>query len=163
MKHLIVNASPLILLGKIGRLELLHSLADKISVPNEVAKELTAGPESDPAREWLLARNVDEEKLLPAELDSRVMAWGLGPGETAVISAAIEKPESIAALDDRAARKCAAVFSLKVIGTPGLLLRAKTLGLIPAVAPEIEKLEAEGSFMDSNLKTAALSLACEDD
>jgi predicted nucleic acid-binding protein len=110
VKHLIVNASPLILLGKIGRLELLDALADRFSIPNEVVKELDAGPDSDPARQWLLTRTADREESVPSELDPRVMAWGLGSGETAVISMVIQKPKSIAVLDDRAARKCAAVF-----------------------------------------------------
>jgi len=39
----VLNASPVILLGKIGRLNLLESLAPKAVVPNAVFLEIQAG------------------------------------------------------------------------------------------------------------------------
>lgn len=161
MKHLVVNASPLILLGKIGRLALLETLADALTIPNQVAEELLAGPADDPARRWLKDREAIHGRGADPDLDPRVMAWGLGSGETAVISIVIRNPGMVAVLDDRAARKCASVFGIDVIGTAGLLLQAKTHGLIGAVMPELEKLEQEGSFLDPTLKKEILLLARE--
>ena len=40
----VVNASPLILLGKIGQIGLLSALAGRIAVPQAVAEEIGAGP-----------------------------------------------------------------------------------------------------------------------
>ena len=48
----VINASPLILLGKAGQLGCLPRLG-KIVVPGPVADEILAGTENDPARLWL--------------------------------------------------------------------------------------------------------------
>jgi hypothetical protein len=46
----VVNASPLIVFGKIGQLDLLTRLPKEIVVPQAVATEIVAGPENDAAR-----------------------------------------------------------------------------------------------------------------
>jgi len=46
----VVNASPLIVFGKIGQLDLLTQLPKEIVVPSAVATEIIAGPENDAAR-----------------------------------------------------------------------------------------------------------------
>ena len=49
----VVNASPIILLAKVGQVELLPKLAGELVVPAAVVAEIEAGPASDPARAWL--------------------------------------------------------------------------------------------------------------
>lgn len=77
----VVNASPLILLGKINQLPLLAKLAGQVVIPHEVVIEINAGPRDDPARRWL-----DKDgrsfaaKSMPFDL--RVVAWDLGTGRT---------------------------------------------------------------------------------
>ena len=46
----VVNASPLITLAKVGRLDLLTRGGRQLVVPTQVADEVLAGPERDPAR-----------------------------------------------------------------------------------------------------------------
>lgn len=46
----VLNASPLIVFGKIGQLELFARLAQEIVVPRGVSEEILAGPETDAAR-----------------------------------------------------------------------------------------------------------------
>lgn len=46
----VVNASPLITLAKVGRLDLLTRGRRQLVVPAQVADEVLAGPERDPAR-----------------------------------------------------------------------------------------------------------------
>ena len=161
MRLLVVNASPLILLGKIGRLEILPQLATELHVPGSVATEVRAGPESDPARKWLAKegeRYVANESI---NVDLRVLSWGLGAGESAVISDALSLRSSVALLDDRAARNCAKVFQIPCIGTAGVLLKAKRLGLVPLVGPELERLTSEGSFLHPKVRKEVLRLAGE--
>ena len=64
-------------------------------------------------------------------------------------------------LDDLAARNCAAVFQIPVIGTLGILLKAKVNGLIPRLKPEIELLLTVGSLLSPSLIQQALTLADE--
>lgn len=51
----IVNASPLILLGKLQRLDLLDLLASSVAVPESVIREVAAGTERDQANSCLAA------------------------------------------------------------------------------------------------------------
>jgi predicted nucleic acid-binding protein len=156
----VVNASPLILLGKVARLELLACLASRVVVPTEVAAEIEAGPVNDPARLWL-ASSGREFVAGMVPFDLRVVAWDLGSGETAVISRALGEPLAMAVLDDRAARDCARIFGVKVTGTLGVLLRAKRAGLIPAVGPEIKALLRSGATLHDSVIREALQLAEE--
>lgn len=49
----VTNASPLILLGKIGRIVWLESLSKELVIPDGVAVEVRAGIESDAAANWI--------------------------------------------------------------------------------------------------------------
>lgn len=95
----IVNASPVIYLSRTRYLDLLQLAAPEISIPQQVAEEIQArGPEDPAARAitetpWI--REVDVPKV-PAE----VLAWDLGPGESAVIAWALRHPGCLAVIDD---------------------------------------------------------------
>lgn len=64
-------------------------------------------------------------------------------------------------LDDRAARDCAAVFNLPVLGMAGVLVRAKRAGMIGAVHSEIERLRAAGAMIADQVVKDCLRLAGE--
>lgn len=156
----VVNASPLILLGKINQLQLLAKLAGKVVIPHEVAVEISAGPADDPARLWV--ESVGRAFTAgPVLFDLRVVAWDLGHGETAVISRALHEPDAVCLLDDRAARDCARLFGAQVKGTVGILLLAKRAGLVPAVRPTIETLLRSGALLHDSVIRDALQLAGE--
>ncbi len=48
----VFNASPLILLGKAGQLGWVLLLGEVV-IPQSVAAEILAGPDDDPARQWI--------------------------------------------------------------------------------------------------------------
>jgi hypothetical protein len=82
----VVNASPMIALGRVGHLDLLSGLSDDILLPLPVVEELLAGPEGDQARRAVEAgwgRRVPAETISP-----RVLEWSLGAGEGAVLTVA---------------------------------------------------------------------------
>ncbi len=54
-------------------------------------------------------------------------------------------------LDDLQARKCAKLLDIELIGSLGLLIRAKQVGLVKAVKPEINKLVDVGIRIDRRL------------
>lgn len=54
-------------------------------------------------------------------------------------------------LDDGEARACARSHELPLMGTLGVILRSRRLGMVPAARPLIEQLIAEGSFLDKAL------------
>lgn len=161
MSTWIFNASPLILLGKIGRLDLLPALGISLQIPQSVSKEILDGPDSDPAKVWLqqLAKALVVPDVSSIPID--ILAWDLGLGESAVISLALLTEDPVCVLDDRAARNCAQVYRLTITGTLGILLKAKAHGCIPKVTPELEKLLRVGSQLSPSVIEETISLAGE--
>jgi predicted nucleic acid-binding protein len=151
----VVNASPIIALAKVSRLHLLYDLCDELLVPEAVVAEICAGPPSDPAklaiqRGW--GTTVTANRVTPVLLE-----WGLGAGETAVLAMAMErKPAATAILDDAVARTCAKALEIKVIGTVGVVLRAKKKSIIASAAEVIESLQDAGLRLDYHTIRSAL-------
>ena len=78
------------------------------------------------------------------------------PGEGRVLNHCLAEAR-IPVLDDREARACALAHSLPLIGTLGIVLRAKKRGFIPAARPLVDELRAAGSFLDDELVAQALA------
>jgi predicted nucleic acid-binding protein len=58
-----------------------------------------------------------------------------------------------AVLDDLQARKCAKLLGVSLIGSVGLIIMAKRVGLIGEAKPEINKLKELGLRIDTDLLT----------
>ena len=78
-----------------------------------------------------------------------------------MIAYARSHPDYRVGLDDRKARELAAALELDVIGTIGILLRAKRAALIPAIRAFLDALQMEGFRMGDDLYQEALQLAGE--
>lgn len=144
----VLNASPLILLGKLGRLDLAEALAPKIIVPASVAEEITAGMIDSPARETIAwARPYIQPDIAVPE---SVLNWDIGAGESQVLAYCLATG-SRAVLDDGDARAAAKAHRVRVVGSLGIILRARKNGLIPAARPLIEQLVASGSYLAPDL------------
>jgi len=156
----VVDASPLIVLGKVGELHLLMELVDTLVVPLAVAREIERGPAGDPAVEWLLGEGRssirDTGGVAPI-----IAGWDLGTGESHALSWAAGNPGFEAVVDDRAARKCARVLGVPVRGTLGVLLLARREGRIERMAPLMEHIRQAGLFIDPETLLAVLRLADE--
>lgn len=149
----VINASPIILLAKIEHLHLLAQLPDDWVVPQAVIAEIEAGPADDPARLLLPTLSWPTVAVTP---NPQILAWDLGAGESAVLSHALTQPGWKAVLDDGAARRCAHTFSIPLIGTLGVILRARRAGLIPAAVPLLQLLLSHDFRMDDAVIRRAL-------
>jgi predicted nucleic acid-binding protein len=146
----VINASPLILLGKAGQLDWVAKLG-QVVVPQSVAHEICAGPTDDEASRWL-ALAVGKELIVPdATAPPSLAAWDLGAGETSVLAWAIEHRGYEAVLDDAAARRCALVYRIAVRGTLGLVALAKRRGFISQCRPVFARLLSSGLFINPDL------------
>jgi predicted nucleic acid-binding protein len=135
-------------------------LYGQIAIPEGVSAELDAGrmtgialPEVK-SLSWLSVSFVRERTLLQ-------MVSGLGTGEKQVLALALEKPGSLAILDDLMARRYAYFLGIRFTGTLGILLKAKEKGLLQAVAPVLVQLEALQFRLDPKTREAVLDLAKE--
>ena len=152
----VVNASPVILLLRVGQLDLLQRLGPRVVIPEAAVLEIQRKGPADPAVQalaqatWLTA--VD-----PGPIPARIGAFGLGLGESAVLAYALVNPGSGAIVDDQAARNAAAALGIPHQGTLGVVLFAKTQGIISAARPIVAQLRQHGMFLSDKVMNQALS------
>jgi predicted nucleic acid-binding protein len=82
-------------------------------------------------------------------------------GESSAIALALETPECTLILDDNKARKIAEQLGLSYTGTIGVIVKAKTLGIIPTIKPILEKIKQTDFRISLDLETQALKAANE--
>jgi predicted nucleic acid-binding protein len=106
-----------ILLAKVGLLDVLQHLGAPVVIPKPAALEIQRGSPSDPAVQALANANwlvtVD-----PGPIPQTVLAQNLGPGESAVIAYALANPGSGVLLDDQGARSVAAALGYSASRDP---------------------------------------------
>lgn len=156
----VVNASPLMFLVRVGLLDLLLELGEGVVVPAAVEAEVAAFGASDPVPVALKSTPwIEVAPALP--VPSNILAWDLGDGESAVLAWALAHPSTTAIIDDLAGRRCAVALGIPVVGTLGLVLRAKKSGRIVAARPIVVKLQLAGMYLADDIRDAALALVGE--
>jgi hypothetical protein len=70
-EHWVLNASPLIVLARVGLEGLPLSLAEQVVVPRQVVEEIQAGPTLDPARRAFAADRSSATAALVLRGDQR--------------------------------------------------------------------------------------------
>jgi predicted nucleic acid-binding protein len=155
IRRLAVNSSPLILLGRISRLDLLPALAERVVVPRAVLQELTVKQ----GQEWL-SRTVsshpgfDVVEDVPVPIDVR--KWNLGVGESSVVAFCLANAGYRAVLDDLRGRRCAQALGVPLFGTLGIIVDARRQGLVPLARPLVAAIRAAGYYIEDRLIEAAL-------
>lgn len=159
----ISNSSPLILFGRVERLDLLREVFTTIFIPTAVREEVLASGATRPGAEsvlraaWIMTLGVQTSDE-PGDPLTR-----LGHGEREAILLAQQRGGQLAVLlDDRAARRLARALGLQVYGSAGILIRAKERNLIDAVQPELDRLRAAGLYLSEGTYRAALTAAREE-
>lgn len=146
--RVICDTSPLILLAKIGRLELLFQLYGQVVVPVSVLDEIRGrSTEETTAIESLVENQALEIQRGSPEALERVPA-DLGAGEREAIALAMETEADIVVLDDREGRRVARERDLPVTGTIGILIEARARDMIPSVRRELDRLIEAGMWID---------------
>jgi predicted nucleic acid-binding protein len=132
----------------IGRLDLLPKLYTEILIPPAVAREFGS------AIEFLHVGSPANGDLVQS------LKMMLGAGESEAIALAREAKCGVI-LDDKKARLIAERLDLQVIGTVGLLIRAKQQLLIPSIAEALDQLQAVAFFVSPSIKEEALRICKE--
>jgi predicted nucleic acid-binding protein len=149
---LVFNASPVIVLAKAGLLETLSALGSPALIPQAVVDEiLKVNDPMDPARLWFEGSGAPFQRVATPPMSPFLAGWDLGPGESSVISIATGITESVAVLDDLAARRCAQSHGIPITGTLGLVLLAKKHRLIPDVTTALESIVNSGLFISRDI------------
>ena len=129
-----------------------------------VWEELNAGGTLWPGREevaaadWIERRGVQNRTLVTA------LERDLDRGEAESIALALELEADVVFLDEREGRRVAQHLGLRVVGVVGILLDAKSHGVIKAVRPHLDDLRhIAGFYLDDALYAHALLLAGEEE
>lgn len=77
---------------------------------------------------------------------SLVLNQRLHQGEREALSLAAELGADAVLMDERAGRAAASSLGLSSIGVLGILVQAKTLGLLPAIKPLLDRLHHQARF-----------------
>lgn len=144
----VLNASPVIALAKANSLFILAESNRDLIIPDAVAEEIRQGPTQDPARQALESGWGPKPAVSKLEYD--VLEWGLGPGESAVLSLARQKT-AWAVVDDRAARNACKALGIRFIGTLGVILLAKVEGRISSSVAVLKTLQNAGLYLDDEM------------
>lgn len=151
MHRLIISdTSCLIILSKIGELDLLKKVYKNIVTTTDIASEF-----GEKLPEWigiLKVTDLRKQQILELQLDK---------GESSAIALAIEIPNSTVILDDFKARRIATQLGINFTGTIGIIVKAKLNGVIPSIKPFLEKIEKTNFRISNELKTIALKEANE--
>jgi predicted nucleic acid-binding protein len=160
----VVNASPLIVLSRLSRLDLLREPRPGIdvAVPQAVLDEVMRGEPYDTAVSLVPKAVTDWLFVVPTPpAHAQLNINGLDSGEIAVLSVVLNHAGWEAVLDDLAARREATRLGVPCIGTVGLILLGRTLGIVPSVREELQTLRDGGMYISDKLFRLALDQAGE--
>lgn len=142
------NTTPLIALAGINRLDLLPALFGRVHLVEAVIEECAAGgrvvvPDLR-ALPWVEVV-VATDPCLPG------LILSLDRGERDTLDMARKRSASRVVIDERIGRDMAELLGLPVVGTLGVLLKAKALGLIPSFTDATEQMRHNGIYFHTRL------------
>lgn len=117
-----IDASPLIYLTKIGRLDALDAY-DEILVPPEVVSEIERGLAAGHPEALEVRRLIEKGRLRVRKAGRPRTEWNLDRGEAAVLALARRAKVDEVITDDRAAIGVGRYLGLRPVSVPFLLLR----------------------------------------
>lgn len=157
---IICDASPLILLAKVGRLDLLRALAEEVWIPAAVWREAVTNGAGRPEAA-LIARDFSCMLELPdVELEA-AFRLQVDAGEAAALALAARNRHACLLVDDAHGRALAKLNGFRCVGTLGWLVRAQQAGLLPTLLPLFDQLRQVGCHIDQRMVERALKAAGE--
>jgi predicted nucleic acid-binding protein len=147
---IITDASCLIVLDNIGYLGILPQLFDTVVTTPEIAAEY-----GKVIPQWLVLIKVNNVQL------QSELAQIVDSGEASAIALAHEIRYDYLVTDDLQARKLSIKLGLHIVGTLGLLLKAKQTGVITLLKPILEEMKQTDFRVTQTLIEAILRSAGE--
>ena len=153
---LIADSSALIALSIVNKIDVLEKLFDQVFVPKAVFEEISVNNKDESKQLYYYCKNRVVE--IVSMIDFNV---SLGKGESEAMVLYKEQNADLLLCDDKKAKKFARNFGINIIGSLGVLLKAKEKKLIPQIAPLITTLQNSKIFIDENTCNTVLKIANE--
>lgn len=151
-KTIISDTSCLIILEKIGELDILQKLYHQIIITEEISKEFDKDLPN-----WIIKKEPDNK------LYQKILETFLDKGEASAISLALELENCTLIIDDYKARKYAELLGIKITGTLGVIAQAKLSGHLEFVKPLLEKIKNTNFRLNEDLEKKILEITNEFD
>ncbi len=149
-KIIISDTSCIIILNKIGELDLLRKVYGSVTTTIEIAKEF-----GDILPKWFEIVSVKDKLTL------QLLEMQIDKGEASAIALALETSNCTVILDDYKARKIADKLGLIFTGTLGVIIKAKLNGIIPSIIPILKRIKETNFRLSSEIELRALNEAGE--
>lgn len=136
---------------QINELELLQKIYFEIRIPAYVHRELLVLEELGIQiseildKEWIHVEEVENTPLLEK------IILELDRGEAEAIVLALESKADLILIDEKQGRRIAQAMGLQIIGTIGILLKAKQMQLIKSVREKMDELRQIGFWISDGL------------
>ena len=152
---IIGDSSALVALAVVNQLELLEKLYDKLYILQAVFDEVTqiGKAQSDKLRQFLQSK--------VKRVDLTLTQLGLGLGEVEAISLYKKLDADVLLIDDNRAKKYASLNGVKVIGSLGVLIKAKEKGHIEMVKPCLDEIQKSEVYISKKLIEKMLEICGE--
>ncbi len=142
------DSTCLIGLERVGHIHILPELFSPIMIPPEVEREFNV------RYDWLQTETITDRSLVAA------LKMVVDDGEAEAIVLAKEKNCPLIS-DDKQARAVAKNLGIEIMGTVGVLIRAKNAGSVGTIKPIMDELQLNGFYLSDALYTEALRLSGE--
>jgi predicted nucleic acid-binding protein len=121
MLLVIADTSPIRYLVQIGHIDLLHSLFQSVSIPTDVARELSDPSAPSAVQAWIKTPPGWLNVLDTAAIDDDPALNTLDPGERSAIALGISLKADLILIDERKGSLAAARKGFETTGTLGIL------------------------------------------
>ena len=146
-KVVISDTSCLIILSKIGYLEVLQALFGEVLISREVKDEF-----GEDLPDWIIVKKVASRHI------ERILLLNVDEGEASAMALYLEQQSEdvLLVIDERKGRLVAQDLGIKIIGTIGIIIKAKEKGIITNLSEIIERLEQTDFRLSPKLKQQLL-------
>ncbi len=159
------DASLLIALARVGRLDMLPTLFGRVFIPRAVAQEIEvggkAGSELLKQAAWIHIVDLQSQELAEELSSLHRNNVKLDKGEAQAIALALELDADYLLMDERRGRRVAESLGIDLIGVLGVLALAKRKGLLPEIRPALDALLRAGFRISNDLYRFVLEDADE--
>ena len=153
---LIADSSALVALSIVDKLDVLEKLFGEVYIPRAVYEEVSQENKAESHKLTVYC----QDRVLDIESSANFNIT-LGKGESEAIVLYREQDADFLLCDDKKAKKFAQSFGLKVIGSLGILLKAKEAKFISEITPLIDLLRESRVFIDDKTFDLVLGMAGE--
>lgn len=154
MERVVSDSSILIHLSFTNRLDLLKECYSHLVIPQAVLKEVVEQGNSRPGA-IEVKKAINEGWIEVLEIKnialSHSLKQNLHSGEAESIVLAIEHPGPLLLIDETEARRTARLYNLKMTGTVGILIKAKSQDKVLSLRDELDKLKSSGFWLSDDV------------